>query len=130
MKKIITGLCLIALGGCYSIPRTLPADSYLVDTKMGLMCHVTECYYLDLIGSSSDELTVAKAYGLPVKTYTWSTEQFVELMLNPPEQLYKAEKLSNHEYQLPNNAATTAAFKVLDDEDLLIYRIGGNSKGL
>jgi len=130
MKKIIAGLCLMSLAGCYSIPRTLPSDSYLVDTKMGLMCHVTECYYLDLIGSSSDELSIAKAYGLPVKTYSWSTEQFVELMLNPPNQLYKVQQLSEHEFQIPNNRATTTAFKVLDDEDLLIYRIGGNSKGL
>ena len=94
------------------------------------MCHVTECYYLDLIGASHNELDVAKAFGLPVKNYTWSTSQFVALLTKPLEGLYPVYQLSETEYEIPKNYATDAAFRVLNEEYLILYRIGGDGKSL
>lgn len=120
----------VALSGCANPPRTLTGDSYLIDTERGLMCHVTECYYLDLVNASFDELEVAKAFGLPVKAYSWTTSQFVTLLVEPPQGLYSVAVLSETEYQLPKNPATDAAFNLLYKEDLLIYKIGGEGKSL
>lgn len=130
MKRLVIIGLVSVMAGCASAPRSLSGDSYLVDTGRGLMCHITECYYLDLIGASHNELDVAKAFGLPVRSYTWSTSQFVGLLTNPPEGLYKVYQLSETEYQIPKNEATDAAFRVLNDEDLILYRIGGDGKSL
>lgn len=119
-----------AIAGCASPPRSLSGEYYLIDIDRGLMCHVTECYYLDLIGASHNELDVAKAFGLPARNYTWSTSEFVGLLTNPPEDLYPVYKLSETEYKIPKNSATDAAFRVLNEEDLILYRIGGDGKSL
>lgn len=92
------------------------------------MCHVAECYHLDLIGASHNELDVARAFGLPVKNYTWSTSEFVGLLTNPPQGLYPVYQLSETEYKISKNRATDVAFGVLNEEDLILYRIGGNGK--
>lgn len=131
--KHLTLLALgVALTGCIAYPRTLPSDSYLVDTKLGQMCHVTKCYYLDLIGRSHNEVDIAKAYGLPAnKVYSWSVDEFASLMISPPNAVYSATKLSEHEFQIPKNKATDAAFYALEEEyiELSIGGSGSNGSG-
>lgn len=128
--KTLLAASVLTVAGCVSAPRMLSGDSYLVDTERGLMCHVAECYYLDLVNASHGELDVALAYGLPKKNYTWSTSQFVSLLVTPPGGLYSVKKLSDTEYQIEKNSATDAAFRMLHDEDLILYRIGGDGKSL
>ncbi|MFW1677733.1 hypothetical protein ACFVYJ_08120 [Pontibacter sp. JAM-7] len=126
MKTLALFTATALLAACsVQVPRTLSQDVYLIDTEMGLMCHVTECYYLDLIHPSWQEIEIALAYGLPADVYSWSTEEFLSLLLSPPNDLYRVEKLSDTEYSIPRNQATESAFNALDEEDLQLYRIGG-----
>lgn len=128
MYKLLLLVAAAGLAGCAAQPRVLPGDSYLIDTKLGLMCRVHECYYLSLINASYKELDVAKPLGLPLKAYSWSTEEFVNLMVQPPGQLYAVTQLSETEFKLPMHPATNAAFNLLFEEDLQIYKIGGEGK--
>lgn len=129
MKKLACLIASTALIAACSVqtPRVLSQDSYLIDTQLGLMCHVSECYYLSLIGPSWQEIDIALALGLPAKAYSWSVDEFVSLLVTPPEGRYGVEQLSATEFKLPRNRATEAAFNALEQEDLQLYRIGGES---
>lgn len=123
MRNIVACGLGILLVGCVSRPIELPSDSYLIDTKRGVMCYLSECYELELIRSSHDELEVAKAFGLPVRPYSWSTSEFTGLLVSPPTKLYEAEKLSATEYRIPKNEATNRAYDLLYEEDFYMVRI-------
>lgn len=129
MKKLA---CLIVSTGLIAAcsvqtPRVLPQDNYLIDTQLGLMCHVYECYYLSLIGPSWQEDEIARALTLPSGVYRWGAGEFVTHLTNPPNNLYPVEQLSATEFRLPRNQATRIAFDALEQEDLQLYRIGGDS---
>ena len=124
MKAFVMAAAFAALSGCITAPQMLPGDRYLVDTEQGMMCHVGRCYYLSLIQPSFDELRIARAYGLPVQNYSWSTEQLVKLMLQPPGEAYPVTRLSDTEYSLPINTMTEAAYLVLEDEYNQLYKSG------
>jgi hypothetical protein len=123
MRNIIACGLGVLLVGCASPNRVVPADSYLIDTKRGVMCHISECYELEHIQSSHDELNVALAFGLPVRPYSWSTSEFTSLLVSPPNKLYSVEKLSNTEYRIPKNEATDRAFDLIYTEDFYMVRI-------
>lgn len=125
MKTLLITISAIALSGCVtSYPKQIAGDSYLIDTEHGMMCHLSRCYYLDLIGPSYNEQRVAVAYGLPAKVYTWDTSQFTTLMLNPPQSLYQVTQLSETEYKLPINHATYTAYDVLKVEYDQLFKSG------
>lgn len=123
MRNIIAVGIGVLLVGCISQPRVVPADSYLIDTKRGVMCHLSECYELEHVRSSFNELDVAVAFGLPVRAYSWSTSEFTSLLVSPPNKLYPVEKLSETEYRIAKNKATDRAFDLLYTEDFYMVRI-------
>ena len=126
MKHLTLLVLGITLSGCIAHPKTLSSDDYLVDPELRQMCHYTRCYFLDLIGRSSNEIDIAKAYGLPTnKVYSWGGDRLIDLMINPPNSLYTVTQLSEHEFKIPRNKATQEAYFALE-EQYIEDEIGGS----
>lgn len=106
-------------------------EHYILDVETGEICLEThvKCYRLSLIVPSYREHIVAQGYGLPKKAYSWSAEQLVELLLNPPNAQYQPEKLSSTRYRLPPHLATHTVWDVLALEQYDLYERGNDRFG-
>ncbi|GGK58587.1 hypothetical protein GCM10007941_05950 [Amphritea balenae] len=76
---------------------------------------------MSLISPSYRENEIAKAYGMARQNYSWSPKELAKIVLNPPDDSYQAERLSNTTYRVPPTYAKHLVWDVLSWEDFILY---------
>ncbi|MBY4675634.1 hypothetical protein [Marinobacterium arenosum] len=121
--KFTALLALLLLGGCAALGER--QQYFTVDLEKGELCRGTSlCYDLNLIVPSFNEHRIAAAYGIHPESYEWDAQQLVELLLQPPNQMYEVEQLGPKHYRIPITPATEKAWYYLRIEQHQLFESG------
>lgn len=132
MKYVTTGLLLLlVLSGCSTAGR-FGSENYIVDLRWQRFCIEggSECRSFSLIGPSYREQWIADAFGMPEQYYSWTGDELVALILNPPDGSYQPEPIGGKRYRVPPTFATHVVWDVLAMEYYLLYRNDNGSQAV
>jgi len=104
-RNLLVGFVVaVNLTGCARQFKSVADVPYLLNLKKDQLCieGTSQCTSLNMIVPSYRGNLVAKSYGLKPGHYSFNSESLAQLMLNPPEQLYRVEMVSEDLYRLPS----------------------------
>lgn len=115
---------ILTLSGCTSMGGKFASENYIVDLERQRYCIEgrSDCRSLSLIRPSYRESWIADAFGMPNQYYSWSGGELAKLLLNPPDQHYRPERIGERQYRLPPTFATHMVWDVLAMEYYTLYR--------
>lgn len=124
MKHLIavSGMVL-ALSGCAGLSQDYATENYIIDLERGKYCieGTKNCRALSLIAPSFRDEWVADAYGMPDGYYAFDDKDLAKIVINPPDDSYKAEQITLKQFRVPPTYATHMVWDVLNHEDFLLY---------